>query len=71
MKSLHLGPSKHTTEEGKLSKFVEQTLLQYWLGATSRWYVYARPAKVLACPGRMLSAVLKQAAASLNIRSFR
>ncbi len=38
---------------------------------TSRWYVYARPAKVLACPGRMLRALSKQAAASLNMRSLR
>ena len=33
--------------------------------------MYARPAKVLACPGRMLSALSKQAAASLNMRSLR
>ena len=38
---------------------------------TWRWYVYARPAKVLACSGRMLSALSKLAAASVNMRSLR
>ncbi len=54
-----------------MAVLVAKSLLSEYWGGTSRWYVYARPAKVLACPGRMLSAVLKQAAASLNMRSFR